>query len=143
MKKLITPIVMPYWWADVLLAIPRIVGCYLLAAHFGWSKFPTPAWFIEDTAKLGLPFATFFAWAAVLTEVFGAALMVVGLCTRYAAFLLSCTMLVAIFLQKWNTELWEKLPAMGFLWLAIVYMVIGSGRFGLDYLIARKFKTQK
>jgi putative oxidoreductase len=49
-------------------------------------------------------------------------------------------MMVAIFFQKADAELWEKLPAMGFLWLSIVYMVIGSGRFGLDYLISRNLK---
>ncbi len=134
---------MPRWWADLILAIPRTIGCYLLAVHFGGSKFPTPAWFIEDVGKLGLPFPAFFAWAAVLTEVFGAALLVLGLATRYAAFLLTCTMLVAIFLQKWNEELWQKLPAMGFLWIGIIYMVLGSGRFGLDYLLAKKFKPKQ
>ncbi len=139
-KKLIAPILMPHSWQDLLLAIPRIVGCYFLATHFGWSKFPTPDWFIEDTAKLGFPFPAFFAWAAVLTEVFGAALMVLGLMTRFASFLLFCTMMVAIFFQKADTELWEKLPAMGFLWISVFYMVIGSGRFGLDYLISKRWK---
>jgi len=70
-------------------------------------------------------------------------MLVLGLGTRVAAFFLSCTMLVAIFLQQWNNELWQKLPAMGFLWLAIVYMVLGSGRFGLDYVIAKRFAIKK
>ncbi len=60
-KRLIAPITMPYWWQDLLIAIPRVFGCYFLATHFGWSKFPTPTWFIQDTAKLGLPFPAFFA----------------------------------------------------------------------------------
>ena len=76
----------------------------------------------------------------MLTEVFGSFFLVFGLGTRFAAFFLTCTMLVAIFLQKWNNELWEKLPAMGFFWIAIIYLVLGSGRFGLDYLISKRMK---
>ena len=142
LKKIISPVIMPQWYADLLLALPRIIACFFLATRFGWSKFPTPQWFIDDVGKLGLPFPFLFAWAAVLAEVFGGALLVVGLGTRIAGFFLTCTMLIAIFLQKWNNELWEKLPAMGFLWVAIFAMVLGSGRFGLDYLIFKKWNKK-
>jgi putative oxidoreductase len=27
---------------------------------------------------------------------------------------------------------------MGFLWVAIFYMILGSGRFGVDYLFTKK-----
>jgi putative oxidoreductase len=136
--KILKPTLMPHWLQDLILALPRIIACYFLCTSFGWSKFPTPMWFIEDVWKLGLPFPAFFAWAAVLTEVFGAALLLLGFGSRIMGFLLTCTMLVAIFLQKWDNELWEKLPAMGFLWVAIFAMIVGSGRFGLDYLITKK-----
>ena len=42
-----------------------------LATRFGWSKFPTPQWFIDDVAKLGFPLPVLFAWLAVLAEVVG------------------------------------------------------------------------
>lgn len=138
-NKIITPVLMSNWFADAMLALPRVIGCYLLATHFGMSKFPVPDWFISDNAKLGIPFPVFFSWAAATSEVIGAFMLVLGLGTRIAAFFLSCTMMVAIFMQQWNNELWQKLPAMGFLWLAIIYMVLGSGRFGLDYLISKKY----
>jgi putative oxidoreductase len=140
LKNLLTPITMPHVWQDVLLAIPRVVGCYFLCVNFGMSKFPTPDWFIEDVGKLGLPFPFFFAWAAVLSEVVGAAMMVFGFGTRIAGCMIASTMLVAIFLQKSNSEVWEKLPAMGFLWVSLFAIVLGSGRFGIDYLISKKWR---
>lgn len=83
-------------------------------------------------------FPTIFAWAAVLAETVGGAMLVVGLGTRFAGFMVTSTMLVAIFCQKWGVEVWEMLPAMSFLWIAIYAMVLGSGRFGLDYLISKR-----
>lgn len=138
LQALIKPITMPHWTQDLLLLLPRLIGCYFLCVNFGGSKFPIPDWFIQDVAKLGFPFPAFFAWCAVLTEVVGSFLIMIGLFTRVAAFNLMITMLVAIFFQKWDTEVWEKLPAMGFLWIAIFSLVLGSGRFGVDYLISKK-----
>jgi putative oxidoreductase len=138
-KQMMSPVIMSNIFADILLSMPRIVGCFFLATRFGWSKFPTPGWFIEDVGKLGLPFPFLMAWVAVITEVIGAGCLVLGLGTRFWGFMLTCTMLVAIFFQKWNGELWEKLPAMGFLWIGLYAMALGSGRFGIDNLISRRF----
>ena len=142
-SKIITPVYTSTWYSDLLLAIPRIVGCYFLAVNFGGSKFPCPEWFIKDVAGYGFPFPAFFAWAAVLAETFGGALLVMGLLTRFAGFMVMCTMLVAIFFQKWGGEVWEMLPALGFLWISLYAIVIGSGRFGLDHLISKKWFQKK
>jgi putative oxidoreductase len=29
------------------------------------------------------------------------------------------------------------LAAMGFLWVAMLYLILGSGRFGIDYLLTK------
>lgn len=140
-SKIITPVYTSTWYSDLLLAVPRIIGCYFLAVNFGGSKFPTPDWFVEDVSKFGGLFAlfpAFFAWMAVLAETFGGALLVLGLGTRIAGFMVACTMLVAIFCQKWGEEVWGMLPAMGFLWISLYAIVMGSGRFGLDHLISGK-----
>jgi putative oxidoreductase len=47
-------------------------------------------------------------------------------------------MLVAIFMQQLSQGTWNILPAAGFLWVSIAGIVLGSGRFGIDYLIAKK-----
>ncbi len=149
MKKLFENLILPTytktWYSDLLIAIPRIIGCYFLAKNFGGSKFPTPDWFIADVSKFGGIFAlfpAFFAWAAVLVETFGGVFLVLGLFTRLSGFFIMLTMLVAIFFQKWGGEVWEMLPAMGFLWISLFALVMGSGRFGLDHLIYKYFLSK-
>jgi putative oxidoreductase len=85
LKKITQPLVMPYWWQDLLMAIPRIVCGYLLAVDFGASKFGVPwspadknlglfevvFWFPEDVKAYGGIFAMFpgfFAWMGAFSE---------------------------------------------------------------------------
>ncbi len=157
MKKLFAPIIMPYWWQDLLLAIPRIVYGYLLAADFGAAKFGLPwtpedknlgffevaFWFPQDVATYGGIFAlfpVFFAWMGAFSEAVGGIFWILGLKTRVFSFLIFCTMFVAAFLQQFHNGMWNMLPSLGFLWISLFYMIQGSGRFGLDYLIAKKIK---
>lgn len=44
-------------------------------------------------------------------------------------------MSVAVFMQQWNAGTWNMLPALGFLWASLYWMVLGSGRLGLDYYL--------
>ncbi len=154
-KSLITPVIQKHWFADFMFAIIRFVCGMLLALDFGASKFGMPwtpdtknldlfevsAWFPEDVASYGGVFAiapVFFAWMGAFSEAVGGLFLAFGLKTRVASFLIMCTMLVAIFLQKWGQGTWNMLPAMGFLWVAIYNLYLGSGRFGIDYLISKK-----
>jgi putative oxidoreductase len=154
-KKITKPMQMPYWWQDLLFALPRIVCGFLLTANFGAAKFGLPwsppennlglfevaFWFPKDVAAYGGIFATapaFFAWMGAFSEAVGGILLLLGLQTRIASFLIVATMLVAIFMQQIPNGLWNCLPAMGFLWISIFYLVLGSGRFGLDYLLTLK-----
>ena len=146
---------MPYWWQDFLFAIPRIVCGYLLTSNFGAAKFGLPwspaennlglfevaFWFPKDVAAYGGLFAiapAFFAWMGAFSEAIGGVLLLFGLQTRVASLLIAATMLVAIFMQQMQNGLWNCLPAMGFLWVSLFYVTLGSGRFGIDYLLSRK-----
>jgi putative oxidoreductase len=156
-KFVTTPIVQKHWFGDFLFAMPRIVCGLLLTASFGSDKFGMPwsstanlgffevvAWFPKDVADYGGIFAmfpVFFAWMGAFSEAVGGLFLMLGFQTRIASFLIMCTMLVAIFLQKWSGPVWGMLPAMGFLWVSVFTMYLGSGRFGIDYLISRKFKN--
>ena len=157
LKKITQPLVMPYWWQDLLIAIPRIVCGYLLAVDFGASKFGVPwspadknlglfevvFWFPEDVKAYGGIFAMFpgfFAWMGAFSEAVGGVFLVLGLQTRLFSFLVVCTMMVAVFIQQINNGLWGMLGGMGFLLVAIYTLIIGSGRFGLDYLITKKLE---
>ena len=53
------------------------------------------AWFGNPEWGLGLPFPTFMAWAATLTEAGGAILLLVGLAVRWISIPLMITMVVA------------------------------------------------
>jgi putative oxidoreductase len=157
-QKLTKPILQPYWWQDLLAAIPRIICGLLMTIDFGASKFGMPwteadknlklfevaFWFPNDVAEYGGVFAmfpAFFAWMGAFSEAVGGLFLVIGLQTRLFSFLIFCTMLVAIFMQQLNNGLWNMLPAMGFLWVSLFTMVLGSGRFGLDFLISKKMKV--
>lgn len=155
MKKLNSPILLPHWWQDFLVAIPRILCGYLLTKHFGAEKFGMPwspeennlglfevaFWFPNDVANYGGIFAkfpVFFAWMAAFSEAVGGILLIIGYQTRMASLLILLTMAGAIFLQQIDQGMWNTLPALGFLWVAFFGLILGSGRFGLDYLTTRR-----
>ena len=148
-------ILLPHWSQDFVLAIPRIVCGFLLTSSFGASKFGLPwspvdnnlglfevaFWFPKDVASYGGIFATapaFFAWMGAFSEAVGGLTLLLGFQTRLSSFLVVCTMLVAIFEQQINNGIWNMLPALGFLWVSLFTLILGSGRFGIDYLFTKK-----
>jgi len=159
-KKIIIPITMRHWFSDLLFTLPRIICGYLLAVNFGGSKFGVPwspegspdlgflevvEWFPKDIAEYGGVFAmfpVFFAWMGAASEAIGGVFLSLGFKTRIASFFIICTMLVAIIFQKSDSGIWGMLPALGFLWIAIYNLILGSGRFGIDYLITKKWLTK-
>ena len=80
---------------------------------------------------------------AAASETLGGLLLALGLKTRLASILIMCTMLVAIFFQKWDSGIWGMLPAFGFLWVSFYSLAMGSGRFGLDHLLSNIFKKRR
>lgn len=156
LKRIILPVTLPLWWQDLFIAIPRIVCGYLLTTDFGAAKFGLPwspvdknlglfevaYWFPEDVKAYGGIFAlfpVFFAWMGAFSEAIGGIFLILGFQTRIASFLIFCTMLVAIFMQQMNEGTWNMLPAMGFLWVALFGIILGSGKFGIDYLITKNY----
>jgi putative oxidoreductase len=154
-KTITTPTILAHWSQDLVLTIPRMVCGYLLTVEFGSPKFGLPwsdpdnglgffevaFWFPNDVASYGGIFAiapAFFAWMGAFSEAIGGLLLIIGFQIRIASFLIVCTMLVAIFMQQINNGLWNCLPALGFLWIGLFYTILGSGRFGLDYLLTKK-----
>ncbi|MEM9076016.1 MAG: DoxX family protein [Bacteroidota bacterium] len=151
---LLQPVVQKHWIADLFFAMARFICGMLLALDFGASKFGMPwspaeknlgffeviDWFPQDVAEYGGIFAVFpvfFAWMGAFSEAVGGLFLALGLKTRVASFLILCTMLVAILCQKWGQGTWGMLPAMGFLWISMYNLYLGSGRFGLDNLLVR------
>ena len=130
-KRIVSPVLQKHWFADLIFAFIRFLCGMLLALSFGADKFGMPwtpdgqnldlfevsAWFPEDVKAYGGVFAlfpVFFAWMGAFSEAVGGLFLAFGLKTRIASFLIMCTMLVAIFLQKWGQGTWGMLPAMSF-----------------------------
>ncbi len=154
-QKITKPILLPHWSQDLFLTIPRIICGFLLTSNFGAAKFGLPwspvdnnlglfevaFWFPKDVASYGGIFAiapVFFAWMGAFAEAVGGIFLLLGFQTRIASFLIMGTMLVAIFMQQWSQGLWMMLPAMGILWVSMSSLILGSGRFGIDYLFTKK-----
>jgi len=150
--KVFKPVLQKHWSMDLVFASIRFLCGSLLTLDFGSSKFGMPwspkdadfglfqvaEWFPQDIAEYGGLFAiapVFFAWLGAASEAIGGVFLALGLGTRISAFLIMCTMLVAVLFQKWGQGTWNLLPAMGFLWVSIYNLVLGSGRFGIDQLI--------
>ncbi len=161
LQKIITPHKFESLPINLGIAIPRILGGLSLCIEFGSPKFGMPwstteelglfqvaAWFPEDVVKFGVPFSLapwLFAWLGAASEAIGGLFLALGLGTRISAFFIMMTMLTAIFLQKWPDAMeygssWPFLPAAGFLWIALYSLMFGSGKFGLDHLLAKRFK---
>lgn len=151
------PILLRRWWQDLILHFPRILCGFWLTVNFGSPKFGMPwsppennlkffevaFWFPTDVSAFGGPFAlfpAFFAWMGAFSEAVGGVFWIVGFQTRANSFLIGCTMLVAALGQQYNNGLWFMLPALGIFWVSLYGMVLGSGRFGVDFLFTKTYK---
>lgn len=132
--------------ADAGLLVVRLGIGLMLAFGHGWYKLPPNEMFIGGVRNLGFPAPAFFAWAAALSEFLGALLIATGLLTRVGAMFVIFTMGVAVFAQHLHDPLFmqnakggaSKEFALLYLFPAACLLLTGSGRFGLDYLIAQK-----
>ena len=125
--------------AEVTVTALRVVAGLLFMQHgvqklFGLLLPP-------DQPFTGMPEAMSLMWTAGVLEVFGGALMVLGLFTRVVAFLLSGMMAVAYFMVHAKQGPWpilnqgELAVLYCFVWLA--FAGAGAGPYSLDALIAR------
>ena len=146
---------------DLMLAVVRVsVGLFMLVGH-GWSKltrvtedgtrvFGPPQMLIDGTAAMGFPMPELFAWCAALTESLGAALLILGLLTRPAAFGLVFTMGVAAFVAHANDPWFmaqanggrAKEMAMLFMFPCLLFMTIGAGKVSADALLYHKSRLK-
>lgn len=138
MKKLLFGSIENNNSTDLLLAMLRVfIGLSLMLAH-GLGKVPVSDGFIEHIESLGFPFPAFFAWAAALSEFIGAFLLAIGLFTRPASFLITATMFTAGFIMHGGDPFSVAEKAYLYLAIALLFMVLGSGKYGVDSVIRRK-----
>lgn len=132
---------------DVAILIARLGIGVIFFAH-GWQKLFTFG--IDALAagfgKSGVPLPTLSAWYSTLVELVGGAMLIIGLAVPIAGVLLALDMLGAylfvhtghgLFVNEGGAELVLAL-GVGSLLLA----ALGSGRFGLDHLIAPRMRRR-
>lgn len=125
--------------ADLILALFRIfMGLSLMLVH-GTGKIPVSDGFIEHIGTLGFPMPDFFAWAAAIAEYAGALLLALGLFTRPSSFLIAITMFIAAFVNHADDPFAVAEKAYIYLAVGLLFTILGSGRFGADSIIRKRF----
>ena len=123
---------------NVGIAVLRVFSGFSMAFAHGLGKFPPSEGFVGAITKLGLPMPGFFAWAAFFGEFGGGLFLALGLLTRPGSFLMGFTMLVAGLMQHAADPFGKKEKALLYLAIAILFLLVGSGRYGVDAWIRRK-----
>jgi putative oxidoreductase len=121
--------------ANAGILILRVFTGAALMTHGYEKMFGGLAKFTEFVASLGLPAPQVMAFLAAFSESFGAALLAVGLLTRPAAFLIVCTMAVAVFGAHGGDGFAKQEPAWLYLVPALMFLLKGAGRWSLDSMI--------
>ena len=129
-------------YAPYLLSVLRIIAGFLFM-QFGTAKlFAFPGATMPGGSTVQL--ASLVGVAGVL-ETFGGALVLVGLCTRATAFVLSGLMAVAYFKAHAPHGFWPILnhgeAAVHYCFLWLYFSAAGGGPWSLDALLARRTRT--
>ncbi|MFN0194668.1 MAG: DoxX family protein [Aestuariivirga sp.] len=124
--------IIPTAWTGPILSVLRIVTGLLFLAH-GTAKLLT--WPLTDYVKDGVPLFSMMGLAGVL-EIVGGLLIVLGLFTRYTAFVLSGMMAVAYFMahaaQGFHPILNGGELAIMFCFVFLYFAAAGAGPWSLD-----------
>ncbi len=100
-------------------------------------------WFIQDTANMGFPFPTFFAWVAVLSEFFGGILLMIGVFTRPAAVLNVMVTFTSTFIYHKGDIGKAGLLSFFFMIMCLCILLFGPGKFSLDYFINKSLAKRR
>lgn len=129
---------------DIGLLVARVALGLVLVVH-GWHRFTTgmgPA--VATMTQAGLPEPQLFAWGATILEVIGGALLIFGLLTPIVAAFVVAEQIMVIAWLKWQNGLWLSQNGIEYplvlAVLALVLVVFGSGRAGVDVLFRRAKK---
>lgn len=118
--------------SDLGLSVLRIfLGLSMAFAH-GVGKLPPKEGFVGFIEGIGLPAPWLMAWLAALAEFGGGLLLAAGLLTRFAAFGIIVTMLVAAFGAHGGDGFSEQELAFLYLFATLPFFLAGGGRLSAD-----------
>ena len=92
--------------------------------------------------KFGVPYPTLSAPLSVYAQMIYGLLIIVGLQTRFVAFLMMINFLVAFFVVDRHLTLEQMTPALAMLFGSFLLIFEGGGRFSLDEMMDRKKEDQ-
>ncbi len=124
--------------ANVGLMLLRVFTGLSLAFGHGIGKIPPSERFISGVTNMGFPIPVLFAWAAGCSELFGGVFLAAGFMTRPAAFFVAFTMAVAGLITHAADPYGRKEKAFLFMFVAIMYLLVGAGRYAIDGFIKRQ-----
>lgn len=94
-------------------------------------------------SKIGIDFLhPFWGFMAAFAEFFGGIMILLGLFTTIASFLVFCTMLAAGMIHHHGDNFFKREPALLYLFISFFFMIKGAGAFSLDWII-EKFLNKK
>ena len=141
-KSLTGYILKPDGGVDIGILILRVFTGFFMFQYHGLSKITsgTARWERLGhalTDMIGIDsFQVFFGFLASLAESFGAILISIGLFTRVSSFLLFFTMMIACLKHFFKGDFSEL--AFVYAVICIVFIITGSGKYGLDYYFFRR-----
>lgn len=121
--------------ADLGLLLLRVFAGLAMAFAHGLGKLPPSPGFVRTVGGLGFPAPELFAWGAGVAEFAGGLLLAIGLLTRPASLAIAFTMAVAAFGRHADDPFAGKEKALLFLFVAVMYLLTGPGRFSVDALL--------
>jgi putative oxidoreductase len=126
---------------DIGLLVARLTLGLVLVAH-GWQRFTHGIGPTVDTLKhYGLPEPQLFAWGATVLEVIGGALLIFGLLTPIVAAFVVAEQVMVVAWLNWHNGLWQATNGIEYpvalAALALILVVFGAGRTGVDMLFRR------
>lgn len=116
---------------DIGILILRVTAGGLMFFNHGWGKlmnFSESSTNFPDPIGLG---SSLSMGLAIFSEVFCAALVVLGIATRLASIPLIITMFVAAFIFHWNDPWAKKEMALLFMGMYLSLLCLGGGRYSL------------
>lgn len=132
-------------YTNTALLLGRAATGFLMVKLHGWSKLMagTDRWEglgSKLAQTIGLDFMSIpLGFMASFAESIAAILLILGLTTRPAAFLLAFTMLIASIKKLEGGLKAAELPLL-FLLLSLIILLCGAGKYSLDHRIFRKEK---
>ena len=131
-------------WREKTDGLPPLFARLILAIVFvqsGWGKLHNLSNTVDFFKQLGIPFPALQAPFVAGVELFGGLLILVGLLTPLASFLLAATMVVAIATARWSDVSslgsFAALPEVSYLILLLWLFWEGAGRISVDHLLWR------